>query len=441
MSNDIIGIKQADGSFYPLLQEGNPETKALELTTVRDDQTTVQVNLYKMPADKSGEPEYVDTLLIENLLPHPKEEHSLPLHITIDENNVLTAEVSDPETGNKSDTTVSLVTLSELDIKAEPDFTLSEDVSDFNTDEFAVDGEDNADFDLTPDELDESEAIPDFDMESAALSGFDLKAEDSSNTEANPFDMSDFETNSTDTTDTTFDMPDFETDSPDTPDTAFDMPDFETDSPDTPDTTFDMPDFGETPVSSTSFADDSFSFDSIPDFENEDTKASTNSTSYIPPVYDPDISEEYITKTERKGLLPMIISIICAILCTLAVIAIFLFFPKQDVPLTQIVDENIVTVEPPIALEPVPENTVITKEENIIIIAEEPVVIPEPPAQAVEPVKPADVRYLIKWGDTLWDLSATYYRNPWLYHVISNANNIKNPDYIIAGTYISIPAR
>ena len=335
MSNNIIGIKQADGSFYPLLQEGNPETKTLELTTVRDDQTTVQVNLYKMPADKSGEPEYVDTLLIENLLPHPKEEHALPLHITIDENNVLTAQVSDPETGNTSDTTVSLVTLSELDIKKEPDFTLSEaeipptfeddsilsdlsvpeseDVSDFNTDEFAVEGEDTSAFDLTPDELDESEAIPDFNLETAALSGFDLDTdlstgETAKSTDTNPFDMPDFESELTDTPDTAFDMPDFETESTDTleaafdmpdfesdstdasdtafdmpdfepdstdaPEAAFDMPDFEPDSTDAPDTAFDMPDFDETPVSSTSFAEESFSFDSIPDFENEDTKAS-----------------------------------------------------------------------------------------------------------------------------------------------------------------------
>ena len=42
-----IGIKLADGSFYPILEEGNPDTKSLELTTVLDNQTTVQVDLYK----------------------------------------------------------------------------------------------------------------------------------------------------------------------------------------------------------------------------------------------------------------------------------------------------------------------------------------------------------------------------------------------------------
>jgi lysM domain protein len=67
-------------------------------------------------------------------------------------------------------------------------------------------------------------------------------------------------------------------------------------------------------------------------------------------------------------------------------------------------------------------------------------VIPEKTEPAPE-VKPKTVRYLIKWGDTLWDLSDTYYRNPWLYPIIARENKIKNPDLIIAGTYINIPPR
>ena len=38
--------------------------------------------------------------------------------------------------------------------------------------------------------------------------------------------------------------------------------------------------------------------------------------------------------------------------------------------------------------------------------------------------------YRIKQGDTLWDISATYYRNPWLYPKLAKANSIKNPDLI-----------
>ena len=42
-----IGIKLADGTFYPLLEEGNPEKKTIDLTTVMDNQTKVQVDVYR----------------------------------------------------------------------------------------------------------------------------------------------------------------------------------------------------------------------------------------------------------------------------------------------------------------------------------------------------------------------------------------------------------
>jgi nucleoid-associated protein YgaU len=62
---------------------------------------------------------------------------------------------------------------------------------------------------------------------------------------------------------------------------------------------------------------------------------------------------------------------------------------------------------------------------------------PAEPAPAAAPA--ADVSYRIKKGDTLWDISATYYRTPWLYPKLAKANSIKNPDLIFAGTRITIP--
>jgi outer membrane biosynthesis protein TonB len=49
--------------------------------------------------------------------------------------------------------------------------------------------------------------------------------------------------------------------------------------------------------------------------------------------------------------------------------------------------------------------------------------------------------YKIRWGDTLWDIAAAFYRNPWLYPRIARFNNIKNPDLIISGTTIRIPPK
>jgi hypothetical protein len=41
----------------------------------------------------------------------------------------------------------------------------------------------------------------------------------------------------------------------------------------------------------------------------------------------------------------------------------------------------------------------------------------------------------------LWDISATYYRNPFFYPRIAGhpKNNIKNPDLILAGFQLFIP--
>jgi hypothetical protein len=51
------------------------------------------------------------------------------------------------------------------------------------------------------------------------------------------------------------------------------------------------------------------------------------------------------------------------------------------------------------------------------------------------------VAYRIRWGDTLWDISEAFYRNPWLYPRIARFNNIRNPDLIISGRTIRVPPR
>jgi LysM repeat protein len=49
--------------------------------------------------------------------------------------------------------------------------------------------------------------------------------------------------------------------------------------------------------------------------------------------------------------------------------------------------------------------------------------------------------YKIRWGDTLWDISEAFYRNPWLYPRIARYNNIRNPDLIISGRTIRVPPK
>ena len=159
---NIIGIKLADGSFYPVMEEGKPFSKKLELTTVRDDQTTVHLDLYRSATGSMDDAEYVDTLVVENLVPHPKQEHSLNLNIKLDENNMLSAEIDDPETGAISNSKVSLVTLKKEDLAAEPDYSITpeENIENFDEideiiDENVIDNLDDFDgIDKLPEEID-----------------------------------------------------------------------------------------------------------------------------------------------------------------------------------------------------------------------------------------------------------------------------------------------
>ncbi len=315
MKGTSIGIKLADGSFYPILQEGVPARKKLELTTVRDNQTKVQVHLFKSPNCSMDDAEYVDTLVVENLTPRPRQVPSIALSVSLDENDVLSAEVSDAESGKHSDLKVSLQSLPQDEI---------------------------------------------------------------------------------------FDLPDF----------SF--------SPGPPE---------ENGLSGDSFAESQSSFEGL---------------------YDPP-------EEKRKISRPVIICVICAVISILVLVAVLLVtgvwgtgllsgreeymetetaVSSELPPVTGTVPAQPELSEPPPVPESVPAAPAV---ENQVVIVEAPVVEPakpEPPAKA-----PEGTRYKIKWGDTLWDISYAYYKDPWLYKKIARANDIRNPDLIISGTYITIPPR
>lgn len=50
-------------------------------------------------------------------------------------------------------------------------------------------------------------------------------------------------------------------------------------------------------------------------------------------------------------------------------------------------------------------------------------------------------KHYVRWGDNLWNICKKYYNDPWYYPALAEANNIKNPRLIFAGTYIIIPPK
>ena len=149
-------------------------------------------------------------------------------------------------------------------------------------------------------------------------------------------------------------------------------------------------------------------------------------------------SDEIAEDVKKKTRTPVIICIICAIICVLATLLILFVVPSKYNLLGKS-QKTETTVAETVKEEPVKEPEVIPAKENEVVVAEPEKVIPQPPKEPEN--KPKDIRYKIKWGDTLWDIADAYYKNPWNYKKIARYNNIQNPDHIISGTYITIPAK
>jgi len=118
-----IGIKLADGSFYSVLEEDFTGRKKLVVTTSRDNQDSVQIDLYR--GSLEGAEAFIGSLMIENIQPAPKREPEIELQLGLDSSGNLEALASDPLSGEKQSLSVSLpatgdtAPLEDLDLEGE----------------------------------------------------------------------------------------------------------------------------------------------------------------------------------------------------------------------------------------------------------------------------------------------------------------------------------
>ena len=309
-----IGIKIANGEFYPLVEENSSVKKRLVLTTVHDNQPSVQVDLFRSPVDDMAEAQYIGTVVVENIKPRPKGEPSIEMVISSDSNGNIIADAIDLDTNAGGEHYVLTVSLKSMDTS-------------------------------TDDE------IPDFEMEA-----------------------------------------------------------------------------------------------------NEEPPSG---------LYQ---HAEKIRK-EKKPF-PKWIFILIAIVLILGLIAGWLFFmgglnmvrtwfsrpavtqPAQPEPVKPVVQPEPVVQQPAPVSEPVIQ--VVQPTPVIQAPASPPAQRPQrtggrnPPVASynVPAVIPREgVNYRIRWGDTLWDISDAFYRDPWLYPRIARHNNISNPNLIISGRIIRVPPK
>ena len=337
MSGSTIGIKTADREYYPILQEGDAHKKRLVLTTVRDDQTSVQIDVYRGPDETLEHAEYVGSLMIENVQPAAAGQMEIELFVQLGEDGNLKATAVDLSTGQRQSLSVELTALAQGETYDIPDFELDEDLEGFEEDE--------------EEEEEEEEQFA---------------------------------------TQTWEEEP---------PEEPHRRPEFEPLRPSEP-------------------------------------------------------------EPERRRLRPVAIVgfVFLGLVVIFLITALILWlFRGDDVPALfarrGASDTVAEAAEPePAAPSAEAEQQLPEPEPEPEPQAAEPEAETEPPTQADDTqASPPEAQsgaptrvetglwYRLRWGDTLWDLSASFYRTPWLYGKIARANDIENPDLIYAGSSIFIP--
>jgi len=328
-----IGIKIANGEFYPLLEENSLIRKRLILTTVHDNQPSMQIDLYRSTTDAMADAQYIGSVVVENIKPKSKGEPSVEMVISSNANGDIIAEAIDLDTSSGGEHYVLTVSLKSID------------------------------------------------------------------------------------------------------ETSRDL--------------------------------------EIPDFELE--------TSEGPPSGLYRRAEKIKQEKKRRSFAWLFILIVLIIL--LGLLAGWLFFMGGLGTVNSLIDKYTSgkAAQPALVVkaEPVRESEPVKPPASEPAVQSEPVqtqnVQVEPVPQIVEPVPviqaPASppaprprttggrppppvasynvpatipregVNYIIRWGDTLWDISEAFYRDPWLYPRIARHNSIRNPNYIISGRTISIPPK
>ena len=400
-----IGIKLANHDFFSIIDEDGklPVEKELELTTVRDNQESVQINLFKK--DEDFDPVYVSSLIIEDLKLAPCGDATILLKLKLDEDKNLSAEAIDKDSGNKQSISISingLEQLSGVDFNFD-DFDVAGGEADINVSDLDSSFEDNGD-DFSFDEDVAPESIDELEMDDSSFEQSNDK-EDKDSLENVMFSQ------------------------------EMEMPSSENIESYTGDKTFGSNDF----------------------LDEEDKLDDEKEELFNDEIYE-----------EKKSNFPTWLKVFLIVLIfglLALVVALFLKNkmkePKyeaenveviqQDAPLQSEEEpieglsiDELTTDSPQKEAEPFPlKDDEIVKEDNI----SEKLETSDGETKKIEVKIVEDVamkkavRYRVRWGDTLWDISGNFYKNPWAYKRIARYNKIKNPNKIIAGTYITIPAK
>lgn len=531
-----IGIKLANHDFFPIIDDSQtlPVSKELELTTAKDGQATVQINLFRKY--KSEDLVFIGSLVLEDLKASASGDATIALRLSLDERRHLEAEAIDMDGVAKQSFSIDVDRLNEGNFLAN-DFDIEDPFQNNNEEQtFSSSLSEIDDIDLSftdmEQKIDENEgggggeelhSSDEDDFGSIDLADFDGSVDntkDDSNEQDNEFSANEF---------STVDFANEES----VPD-ASSIDEFSSDTFETTDfgNTADIEESSNNDFSMDNFPTDSFAseldvsndeidnsinaetYNTITDNEGENDTENWSSLSDEDDKYDGTATYYESYEDEEKTGFPMWLKIfvILLIICLLALVGILIFknlksgsqTDGQDIAIVDLEEDikegdeetdsidSLTTQAPKKEKEPFksPEldetlvqkttqetvNQEETKEQpktedvklqektqeelaNESTVAsndaQQPNITENKKDEKVETaqIKKSEVkkvggsaikktvRYKIREGDTLWDLSETFYKTPWKYKKIARHNRIRNPNKIIANTFIDIPAK
>lgn len=297
-----IGIKLADGSFYPVMEDGKSDSKTLQLTTVKDNQTTVKVDLYQSESGSMEDAEYLDTLQIENLNPHPNGEPDFNLSLTLDDDNNLSASVNDPETNISVAKEVPFIKRSAEERGDSSEIAQADDITDIDVNDF---DEVKGDVELSPSSDEEVSLegndgiVSDVDdaslpsLDDLDLSSIDEVTEDSASAEPEPSaPEAEASEDSGDTSTNDFEMPEIENVATEPESEASPETEASEDLGDTSTNDFEMPEIEDVAIEPESEAS--------PETEaSEDLGDASTNDFEMPEIEDVDLSEFGMENTDE----------------------------------------------------------------------------------------------------------------------------------------------
>ncbi|MCG8480829.1 MAG: LysM peptidoglycan-binding domain-containing protein [Spirochaetales bacterium] len=101
----MIGIRLADRSLFPVLEEDTPGRRHVVLVTAVDDQVRALIELYRIIDDEG---EFLETIVVDNLPPRPSGEAEMDLDMTVTADRTLLVRVQDGDTGNVQSVSLDL---------------------------------------------------------------------------------------------------------------------------------------------------------------------------------------------------------------------------------------------------------------------------------------------------------------------------------------------